>query len=501
MAENKTGRGIGVTIRKRLFISNLLMIIIPVVLSMMLIGGLYLLLTGALAADGEGRLPHPGRMYQGMQQADDMAGDFERKKDLAELKEDMARLNYKHGGKLVATLYQNGQPVYPEGEAAASAALDLVLQMENGSYIIANGSSAYVTGAGEYRLVVSEPVHEPNSGGVTSVYRQYMYGAGNLAFLLFIGVILCTNTLLTRRMYKSIMVPLNALVTGVHEIRDGNLEYRIPYAGRDEFGAVAQDFNEMAGYLQDMVNARLRDNENRKELVAGISHDLRTPLTSIIAYVEGLETGVASTPALQRKYFETIKHKTQDLEHIVSQLFLFSKLDVGDFPLRLEAVRLAPLLAAFVEGAAEEYRGKGLALSFRDEAGSEVWVQADEVQLRAVLTNVLENTVKYGGGPDARVDITLGAEGGQAVLALADNGPGVPEEALSRLFDVFYRRDAARNDPGRGSGLGLAISAKIIEGFGGSIEAQNVPDGGLAIIIRLPVGGRGEAGHAQDIDH
>lgn len=114
---------------------------------------------------------------------------------------------------------------------------------------------------------------------------------------------------------RSITTPLDALVHGVRQIRDGNLEYRIEYDGKDEFAQVVDDFNEMAQRLQDMVNARQKDDENRRALIAGISHDLRTPLTSIKGYVEGLEKGVANSPQMRREYLDTIRQKTDDLEH------------------------------------------------------------------------------------------------------------------------------------------------------------------------------------------
>ena len=116
--------------------------------------------------------------------------------------------------------------------------------------------------------------------------------------------------------------------------------------------------------LFDMVNARQKDEENRKELIAGISHDLRTPLPSIKAYIEGSEKGVSSTPQAQQKYIDTIKNKVSDMEHIINQLFMFSKLDIGEFPLRLETVDIVEVIGNFINESASEYKEKGLFISF-----------------------------------------------------------------------------------------------------------------------------------------
>jgi hypothetical protein len=171
--------------------------------------------------------------------------------------------------------------------------------------------------------------------------------------------------------------------------------YRIAYAARDEFAGVCADFNEMAGRFLDMVNARQKDDENRRELIAGISHDLRTPLTSIKAYIEGLEAGVAATPESRARYINTIKSKAGDLEHIIAQLFLFSKLDIGSFPFRMETFDIGLALSEFVKTAGEEYRQKGLCLDLAENTRG-IRVTADRVQLGNVFANILENSVKYG---------------------------------------------------------------------------------------------------------
>lgn len=325
--------------------------------------------------------------------------------------------------------------------------------------------------------------------GVNSLYNMNAfkdnYYIGILGFVFLLIIVYLTNRALTRLVIRSIVTPIDTLVNGVHEIRDGNLTYRIQYENNDEFTAVCSDFNEMATRLLDMVNARQKDETNRRELIAGISHDLRTPLTSIKAYMEGIEKGVAATPQVQKKYIETIKSKTNDLEYIINQLFLFSKLDIGEFPFHLEQVDIGNELSKFIAGHDKEYEEKGLEISLIQNVNG-AYVEIDVVQFENVLYNILENSVKYKNGKHAETKIFCREDNTDVIITLADNGPGVSEEEIEKLFDVFYRSDLSRNNPSKGSGLGLAISKKITESLGGKIHAANVPTGGLAVEIILP---------------
>ncbi|GHV94896.1 hypothetical protein AGMMS50293_12160 [Spirochaetia bacterium] len=225
---------------------------------------------------------------------------------------------------------------------------------------------------------------------------------------------------------------------------------------------------------------------NRRELLAGISHDLRTPLTSIKAYLEGIETGVASTPEKQHKYFSTIKSKTNDLEHIINQLFLFSKLDIGEYPVNMQKINVGRTLTEMLGELADEYGRRGLVIK-QEQNVDNIFVNADYIQLRNVIINILENSVKYKNTETGVLVVNCSVFDNTAAIALADNGPGVPPEALDKLFDVFYRTDPSRNNEKKGSGLGLAIADKTIRRMGGTIHAELPAGGGLSIVIHLPV--------------
>jgi len=226
-----------------------------------------------------------------------------------------------------------------------------------------------------------------------------------LAFALFIILISVINGFSTYTMTKRIVKPLEPLNEGVRQIHDNNLAYRIDYKGDDEFRPVCEAFNEMAARLETSAAERQKDETNRKELIAGISHDLRTPLTSIKGYLEGIEKGVASTPEMRENYFSIIRKKTDDLEHIIEQLFLFSKLDMNEFPINLRRTDIAPAVSDMIEDSIPEYAARGLDINL-SEMPKGIFASADVLLLRNVVINILENSVKYKEKEQGQIEIS-----------------------------------------------------------------------------------------------
>jgi signal transduction histidine kinase len=316
-------------------------------------------------------------------------------------------------------------------------------------------------------------------------YGQYIFMLlWVLILAFFIVFISLLNSILTHRMTKRIVKPLEPLNEGVRQIQNNNFAYRIDYKNNDEFRPICDAFNQMAAQLEASTERRLKDEANRRELLAGISHDLRTPLTTINGYLDGLESGVASTPEMRGKYFLTIKNRAADMKHIIEQLFLFSKLDMDEYPFLPRRFVLMRTLSDMVEELTEEYAMRGLNITIDDKSVS-VSVCADVSHFRRVLINILENSVKYKEKETGRMIISASRDSNFMQIKFSDDGPGVESDMLPNLFNVFYRTDPSRHT--KGSGLGLAISAKIIERSGGTIQAENNDSGGLTIVIRLPV--------------
>jgi signal transduction histidine kinase len=305
-----------------------------------------------------------------------------------------------------------------------------------------------------------------------------------LPWTIFITIVCIINNLFAIRLTNKILKPLEPLSEGVKQIHNNNYAYRIDYQKDDEFRPVCEAFNEMAARLETSTAQRKKEEANRRELIAGISHDLRTPLTSIKGYLEGIETGVASTPVMRKQYFSIITSKTAELEHIIEQLFLFSKLDMDEFPLNMRNVDIVSSVSDIIEDTISEYAARGLDIRLTEMPNS-AFVLADTFWLRNVIINILENSVEYKTKEHGQMKISAVLADNFILFHFVDNGPGVQAETLSKLFDVFYRADPSRNK--KGSGLGLAISAKIIERMGGGINAELPAPSGLAIVIKMPL--------------
>jgi signal transduction histidine kinase len=468
-------------LRTRLAISNLLMLVIPVTVSLAVYyGGLrvFAAVTGLRDSQREwrGTMDVIGAAIREMDEWE------ERGAALSEMLPEARGFNAHNAGRGLALLiYKNGQPINEPPQWRSDDILDLALA--RGDRVTYFGrTAAWTRTINGYRVVLLENLRISE---MTGGYRDVMFKGTALSLVVAAVMVVLMNKLLTQFVFGKILSAMDTLSGGAHEIRDGNLDFRIDYSHGDEFAPVCGDFNEMAERLQMAAQARLKDEMSRRELFAGISHDLRTPLTSIKAYVEGLEKGVASTSEARARYLGTIKSKADDLEHIIEALFLFSKLDTGEFPYSMERADLSAAVADITGEAAAEYAAMGLDITARADENP-VWVNIDVSQLRRVMINIFENSLKYKTSRRGRLDVSVSRAGDTAVLALTDDGPGVPVDAADKLFDMFYRLDLSRSDPSKGSGLGLAIAAKVIENFGGAIEAKNALSSGLSIIIKLP---------------
>lgn len=307
-----------------------------------------------------------------------------------------------------------------------------------------------------------------------------------LALLAFIGA---TSWFLADFMIRRILPPLAALKQGAEKVEQGDLSVRLRHEETDEFTPVFRAFNTMTETLGTTLRQRAEDEESRKELIASMSHDIRTPLTAIRAYVEGLLDGVANTEEKRARYLDVIRRKTDELDGMVEQLFLLSKIDVGGRAVPLEAVDLSDLADAVVEENRDAFQRKGLRLAFH--TGGPCLIRGNRMLLERILMNLITNSAKYKDRPEGCLTFTLARADGAVTLTAADDGPGVAEEALPHLFDAFFRTDRARTRTGNGSGLGLAIVARAMALMHGTAKAENGRPRGLVIRLTWPEEGTG----------
>ncbi|MDA8235728.1 MAG: HAMP domain-containing sensor histidine kinase [Clostridia bacterium] len=302
--------------------------------------------------------------------------------------------------------------------------------------------------------------------------------------LLLLGLVL-TNGLLTYFVSRSIIRPIEYLKRAAGELKEGNLGFQVKETGKDEIGQLGQAFEEMRVKLKESIDLQLHYEENRKELISSISHDLQTPIAAIKGYVEGIQDGVANSPEKMDRYIKTIYAKANDMEKLIDELFLYSKLDLKRLPFNFEQVDTHSYFQDYIEELRFDLEKGGVELSFRQEGNISPLITVDREKLKRVLTNIVDNSLKYIDKPEKRIAITLTGTNQELTVGIRDNGPGIPPEDLPFIFDRFYRVDQSRNTATGGSGLGLAIAKRIVEEHGGTIWAESQPGEGTSIYFSL----------------
>lgn len=306
-------------------------------------------------------------------------------------------------------------------------------------------------------------------------------GVGMVLLLVLLGAIL------TRRLAKHILLPLYELQKATNEIKQGNLHFPVKAKTEDEFGQVCQNFEAMRLQLIESDDMQKRYEENRKELIAGISHDLSTPLTSIQGYVNGLVDGIANTPEKQLHYLHIIQDKTKNMNTLVESLFLLSKLDLKQEPFHDELIQLSTFMEEWYHACKEKYQELGLLLSYDCTAKEPLPIIFDRIHFTRVLDNLCQNSIKYRKDTIVHMQVHLAKEGTTCILRFQDDGSGIQKDEADRLFDRFYRSDPARSSKITGNGLGLSITKHIIEHMQGNVWAEGELDVGLCITIQLPL--------------
>ena len=240
-------------------------------------------------------------------------------------------------------------------------------------------------------------------------------------------------------------------------------------------------------YLARLMSEQIAQyDNNRKELVAGISHDLATPLTALKGYISGMRDGIANTQEKRQHYLDMMIETTDNMTHLVESLFLFSKLDLGRMEFHTEPVAIYNYFNDFVEEKKLYFAERGLNLTLTGES-TPTRVKIDYSQFARVVDNILSNSIKYKRNESVNVEINIKVQSDKVIIAFIDDGIGVDAENLPKLFESFYRTDKARSNVAKGSGLGLAIVKQIINSLNGQVKAENSSSGGLKIIIILPI--------------
>jgi signal transduction histidine kinase len=308
----------------------------------------------------------------------------------------------------------------------------------------------------------------------TSLERLYRYGLINALWLSGIVAILAAGALsifITRRIIR----PVQAMAAVSHRIAEGHYHERVPVRGKDELAALAGSFNTMAEALE-------QTEVRRRVLLADVAHELRTPLSGIKGYMEGLTDGVVPP---EPEIFSRIAADVDRLQRLVNDLEELSRLDAGSLSLSRRRVDVGDLVRSVIDRLQPQARDKGLDLQAGPAEGLPD-VDVDHDRIVQVMLNLIGNAIQYTPAP-GRVVVSAHAVGSSVQVDIADTGIGIPAEHLPHVFERFYRVDRSRARAGGGSGLGLTIAQYLIEAHGGRIWATSLgPAQGSTFSFTLP---------------
>lgn len=289
-------------------------------------------------------------------------------------------------------------------------------------------------------------------------------------------------------MYWSIVDPLKKVQLATENIKNGNLDFKLKLSNKkkkDEISELYEDFEEMRKRLKDNAEEKVEADKRDKEFISNISHDLKTPLTSIRGYCEGIMDGVASTPEKMDKYVRTIYTKTNEMDDLINQLTLYSNIERKSVPFDFNEVSAEEFFGDCAKALELELDAQSIRFAYDDRLREDCRLVVDEEQIRRVMNNIVSNSVKYAHVSPLEITMKVEDAGSEIRVSLADNGVGIAPKDLPHVFDRFYRADSSRNRSTGGSGIGLSIVKSIIEEHGGSVEASSEKDKGTVISFLL----------------
>lgn len=298
-------------------------------------------------------------------------------------------------------------------------------------------------------------------------------------------VMIFTSGVLIIWIYRSILRPINILHAATNAMKEGNLDYSIEGDPEDEIGRLCEDFEEMRIRLKELIEVRLKYEEDVKELISNISHDLKTPITAIKGYAEGIMDGVADTEEKREKYLKTIYTKANDMSTLVDELSFYAKIDCNTMPYNFTCINLHDYFNDCIEEISLDLEVKNIEITYNNETDRALMVHADAEQLKRVINNIIGNSVKNIKNRKGFIHVRIKDMGEYVEIAVEDNGIGIPEKDLPYIFNRFYRGDVSRNTSRGGTGLGLAIVKTIIQDHMGNVRAESEEGKGTTIYFTL----------------
>ncbi|MCD8022736.1 MAG: HAMP domain-containing histidine kinase, partial [Lachnospiraceae bacterium] len=286
-------------------------------------------------------------------------------------------------------------------------------------------------------------------------------------------ILVATSLVMVIWIYTGVNVPLKKLSEATHRIKEKDFDFEIEVKGNDEISMLCRDFDDMRRQLKMQEEEKESFDRQSKELISNISHDLKTPITAVKGYVEGIMDGVADTPEKMDRYIRTIYIKANDMDRLINELTFYSKIDTNRIPYNFNKIDAVEYFDDCAEEVGLEMHEREIRFSYMNSVAPGTLVIADAEQLKRVINNIIGNSIKYMDKPKKEVQLRVFDSGDYVQAEIEDNGKGIENKDLVNIFDRFYRTDLSRNSSQGGSGIGLSIVRKIVEDHGGRIWATS----------------------------
>ena len=303
------------------------------------------------------------------------------------------------------------------------------------------------------------------------------------ALIVIFCVIVLTGIVLVNWLMYGFIKPINQLKKALHSIENGDYDTSLIKPKQAEFEGLFKDFESMRIKLKENRDRRNLAEKQNKESIANITHDLKTPITSIRGYVEGIMDGVADTDEKMDRYIKTIYNKANALNALINELTGYSKIDAREITYNFGRISVDEYFGDCASEMIFDLQEQGVKFVYDNRVKKSTAVLADPVQLSKVIHNIISNSVKYKSPERSVIRMRIKDMGEYIQVDVRDNGMGIPKEDTEKIFDRFFRSDVSRNSDKGGNGIGLSIAKKIIEDHGGRIWAT--VDGSVGLTIHF----------------
>ncbi|MDR2045288.1 MAG: HAMP domain-containing histidine kinase [Clostridium sp.] len=405
----------------------------------------------------------------------DLRSQAETSPSLLEDRSYLARINSELPRHSTFLLVRKGDEIYYSGNM--EEALQLFGRLPAyGNGNIADNSGYYDTHLKKYLKQIDFAFSDGAAGSLFVISRVQALISRSLLINMFVAIILIlvfTGFTLTQWFQKSLFKPISRLNIAMRRIKEENFDYVLQTDGNGELGDLYRNYEDMRLRLKESTEESIRYGRENRELISNISHDLKTPITAIKGYAEGIMDGVADTPEKIDKYIRTIYNKANDMDRLINELTLYSGIDNNRISYNFHRLNVADYFGDCVEEVGLELEARYILLEYSNLVDPSTIIIADPEQMKRVINNIISNSVKYMDKSRSKIAIRILDEADSVRIEIEDNGKGIAAKDLPRIFERFYRTDTSRNSSQGGSGIGLSIVKKIIEDHGGYIWASS----------------------------